>query len=95
MSETKGDDRRIIKLIKGLTNIIRLIAIRKLTSAGVWSSGMILALGARGPEFDSRNAPITFFIYTLKVEPFRFLSNIPILFFFSTQDYARVALVQA
>ena len=24
---------------------------------GVWSSGMILALGARGREFDSRNAP--------------------------------------
>ncbi|KGN60985.1 hypothetical protein Csa_021291 [Cucumis sativus] len=24
---------------------------------GVWSSGMILASGARGREFDSRNAP--------------------------------------
>lgn len=27
-------------------------------SSGVWSSGMILALGARGREFDSRNTPI-------------------------------------
>ena len=24
----------------------------------IWSSGMILALGARGLEFDSRNAPL-------------------------------------
>ena len=29
----------------------------KLFVVGVWSSGMILASGARGREFDSRNTP--------------------------------------
>ncbi|KAL4297558.1 hypothetical protein GQ457_12G011790 [Hibiscus cannabinus] len=28
-----------------------------LSSKGAWSSGMILASGARGPEFDSRSTP--------------------------------------
>ena len=28
-----------------------------MSSKGVWSSGMILASGARGREFDSRNTP--------------------------------------
>ena len=28
---------------------------------GVWSSGMILASGARGREFDSRNTPVICF----------------------------------
>jgi hypothetical protein len=30
--------------------------------AGVWSSGMILVLGARGQGFNSPNSPIFFFI---------------------------------
>jgi hypothetical protein len=34
------------------------------TKMGVWSSGMILASGARGREFDSRNTPHIFFIFS-------------------------------
>ena len=38
---------------------------------GIWSSGMILASGARGLEFDSRNAPCNstpFILEVLEVE---------------------------
>lgn len=34
--------------------------LEEIVQAGVWSSGMILASGARGREFDSRNAPTVF-----------------------------------
>ena len=46
---------------------------------GVWSSGMILALGARGREFDSRNAPIWSillrFIHLIMLEGFLIIST--------------------
>lgn len=32
---------------------------------GVWSSGMILASGARGREFDSRNTPFSNYVLSL------------------------------
>ncbi|KAF7804281.1 putative small nuclear ribonucleoprotein G [Senna tora] len=41
--------------------------------AGVWSSGMILASGARGREFDSRNTPYASFCLAFKLNANRMI----------------------
>ena len=57
-AEDYGSIEKITKAIVILLSygIIKII-IDIMQTPGVWSSGMILALGARGREFDSRNAP--------------------------------------
>ena len=40
--------------------LFRLVFLPYESRVGVWSSGMILASGARGREFDSRNTPSSF-----------------------------------
>ena len=47
------------------------------TKMGVWSSGMILASGARGREFDSRNAPeIHFAVLFINMRIFEFCYSV-------------------
>lgn len=43
-------------------NYTYILSVRCCNRSGIWSSGMILASGARGREFDSRNAPLDHFV---------------------------------
>jgi hypothetical protein len=50
-----------IGICSALNIDIDIIKLTQTPQLGVWSSGMILASGARGREFDSRNTPFLLF----------------------------------
>ena len=61
-----------------LNSVVNSLKVDTYSSMACWSSGMILALGARGPGFDSRTGPSLSFLaiishYKLINRPFVFL----------------------
>ena len=57
-------------LPKICTMLISILVYEYRTTVGVWSSGMILASGVRGREFDSRNTPLLFYVLLHSGPPF-------------------------
>ena len=51
-----------------VTDLGLIVFADELSAAALWSSGMILALGARGPEFDSPLGPFFFNKHLIQIE---------------------------
>ncbi len=60
--------------------------LRNHSTTGLWSSGMILALGARGPEFEPRKPPIRVLLWVTPV----FLNRLAASFLFLHGEFASI-----